>query len=116
MPNAEVAKPYFFSDRQLLPYYGNIAEAPASVIVNTTGPTAQLSNPLSKAITQAAGGEEVMKTYLHGLLPIREGAVAITPAGRISQARYIFHVVPTATVKGRVATDKYIRKLTRRVI
>ncbi len=116
MPTIESAEPYPFFGRQLLPYRGNIAEAPASVIVNTTGPTAQLSNPLSKAITQAAGGKEVMRAYLHDLLPIREGTVAITPAGKIRQAKYIFHVVPTATAKGRTASDEYIGKLTRRVI
>lgn len=109
-------KPYFFFGRELLPYHGNIAETGASVIVSTTGPQARLSNPVSRAVALAAGGVSVMKSYLDRLTPIAEGAIAITPAGKIAETKYIFHVVPTAKAEGRAANVEYIDRLTRRAV
>lgn len=116
MPDFAGATPYTLFGRELLPFHGDIAACGAAVIVNSVGPTARLSNDISQAIARAAGGVELLRGYLAGLLPLAEGAVAITPAGRLRLTKYIFHVVPTARASGRRASAAYIDQLTRRCI
>ncbi len=108
--------PYTLFGRRLLPYHGDIAACGAAVIVNSTGPSARLSNDISQAIARAAGGPELLRGYLAGLLPLAEGGVAITPAGRLPDTKYIFHVVPTAKARGRRASAAAIDQITRRCV
>jgi len=107
--------PYPLSDRHRFELYpGDIVETGAGALVSSTGPTVRLTNKISKAII-AAGGEEI-RTQVRSLKPIPQGSIAITTAGRIAGAKYVFHTVPTSKAVGRRADFPLIDKIIRRCI
>ena len=108
-------KPYLLSDQHRFEvFHGRLEDTEADVLVSSTGPSARLSNSISKSIV-AAGGEGIRAQIGH-LKPIPEGSIAITTAGNIRGSKYIFHTVPTSSELGRYADVKLIDKITRRCI
>ena len=90
--------PYQLSDHHRFELYpGDIVETGAAVLLSSTGPSARLTNKISKAIIAASGeqGGKEIRAQVQRLKPIAEGSIAITTAGSISGTRYIFHTVPT---------------------
>ena len=111
--------PYALSDRHRFELYpGNIAETGAAVLVSSTGPSALLTNKISKAILTASGeqGSKEIRAQVKRLRPIAEGAIAVTTAGSIPGSQYVFHTVPTSADIGRYADIQLIDKIIRRCI
>jgi len=111
--------PYQLSDHHRFELYpGNIVETGAAVLLSSTGPSARLTNKISKAIIAASGeqGGEEIRAQVQRLKPIAEGSIAITTAGSISGTRYIFHTVPTRAEIARYADVQLIDKIIRRCI
>ena len=109
------AAPYRLSERHTFELYlGDITESGAEVIVSSTGTMARLSNKLSRAVI-TAGGEEI-RAQMRSLKPIPQGSIAITTAGRIKDAKYVFHTVPTSKERRGYADFRLIDKIVRRCI
>ena len=111
--------PYQLSDHHRFELFpGDIVETGAAVLLSSTGPSARLTNKISKAIIKASGeqGGKEIRAQVKRLKPIAEGAIAITTAGSIPGTRYIFHTVPTSRDIGRYADVQLIDKIIRRCI
>lgn len=91
--------------------YGDLTATPADVLVSSDDNYLTMGGGISMAIKRAGGSE--VAAHAQKLIPLRQGDVAVTTAGRL-KAHYVFHAVTIDVDKHTYPDAACIDKLSRR--
>jgi O-acetyl-ADP-ribose deacetylase (regulator of RNase III) len=88
--------------------YADLAQSPAEVLVSSDDNYLSMGGGVSRSLLHAGGAE--IQSHARKLLPLKQGDVAVTTAGRL-RAKYIFHAVTIDLDQGRFPDPPSIKTL-----
>jgi O-acetyl-ADP-ribose deacetylase (regulator of RNase III) len=88
--------------------YADLAQSSAEVLVSSDDNYLSMGGGVSRSLLHAGGSE--IQSHARKLLPLKQGDVAVTTAGRL-RAKYIFHAVTIDLDQGRYPDPPSIKSL-----